>query len=156
MNAVMDRVLADVAGETMMNLAFLLSAEDGGDGPYAEGDAASVIDPVTVIVGFSGPRKGNLRLVVARRLLAPLAVNMLGLEPGEAPAIEQQVDALKEMANVVCGNLLPAVDDPQSVFNVLGPEVWQVLPPPAATKAPAASAFLRLEEGEVFIELHIE
>lgn len=154
MNATMDKVIADVTQDTLTNLAFLLPMDDGGQAA-PEGGAESVVDPVTVTVGFDGPRTGSVRLTVARRMMTPLAINMLGLESDQTPTPEQQLDATREMANVVCGNLLPAVENPQSVFNVLPPVVWQDQVAPTDS-APAAKALLRLEDGEMLVELFMQ
>ncbi len=150
-------VLENVTSETLMNLAFLLPAEAGGDGAAAPGGVAlAQAQAAIATVGFDGPQKGFLKLAVGEQLLAPLAANMLGLD-GQPPTPDQQVDALKELANVICGNVLPAVRDAQSVFNVLAPQVRQGQSwPPSDAPSAAARADLCLEEGPVRVEWYFE
>ena len=54
-------------------------------------------------VDFEG---GRLVLTVSDDLLPAIAANMLG---DQEPSREDQLDALREVANVICGNVLPAI-----------------------------------------------
>jgi CheY-specific phosphatase CheX len=56
-------------------------------------------------VGFAGDVSGRMRLVFSRRLAEQVAANLIGAEPGELSE-EQVFDAVKEAANIICGNLL--------------------------------------------------
>jgi CheY-specific phosphatase CheX len=76
-------------------------------------------------VTFTGAFDGRLVLAVSRGILKELAANMLGVEHA-SPTPEQQDDALKEMVNVVCGNLLPVLAGPQPVFHMSAPEIGPV------------------------------
>ncbi len=72
----------------------------------------------SVAVGFHGPLEGTLLISVYGDLLPTLAANMLG----EDEATErQQSDALGEIANVICGNLLPALAGFKAVFKLGSP-----------------------------------
>jgi CheY-specific phosphatase CheX len=57
-----------------------------------------------------------------------LAANMLG--QANAPPEEQQHDALGEVANVVCGNLLPRIAGAKEVFQLGPPQLveWNDAP----------------------------
>jgi CheY-specific phosphatase CheX len=74
-----------------------------------------------VRVAFSGPFRGHLLIKVCGGLLPILAANMLG--QAEAPPAEQQHDALGEVANVVCGNLLPRIAGAKAVFQLRPPQL---------------------------------
>lgn len=117
MNRMFDEELYRVAAETFESLAlmFLMTEED-----------ACVLDPddVTIAqVDFTGPFNGSLVLSITEELLPELTANMLG-HPGEHEApVEHQEDALKELANVICGNILPVVAGREAVFNVCGPQI---------------------------------
>jgi hypothetical protein len=92
-------------------------------------------------------------LRVSENLLAPLANNMLGLEcDQDSPTYAQQIDALKEMLNVACGNLLPELAGTQAVFNLSAPQFQEESGPelPAAT---CAQAQLALDEGQAELTL---
>ncbi|MCZ6874245.1 MAG: chemotaxis protein CheX, partial [bacterium] len=54
-------------------------------------------------------------------LLPSLAANMLGED--KPPSEDQQHDALCEVANVVCGNVLPRIGGSQEIFNLNPPEI---------------------------------
>ena len=106
--------LRQVAEETFESLAFMF-AMPGDDEFGPDPDA-----PLAVArVSFHGPFAGELHLGVSRDMLPDLAANMLGMdEQATAPTPEQQADALRELLNVVCGNLLPAIAGAEAVFNV--------------------------------------
>jgi CheY-specific phosphatase CheX len=54
---------------------------------------------------FKGDLSGQMRLAFSQRLAEQLAANLVGVEPDELqPA--QVLDAVKEAANILCGNLL--------------------------------------------------
>lgn len=136
------QLLAQVTEDTFASMAFLFP---GGD------DAGPGDDRVTLSVAFAGPHRGRLEMSLPKAILNPLAVNMLGLDEGQTPAPDQKADAVKEVLNVICGNLLPLIDDPKAVYDV-SPPVLEPTNPPAALP-PAASARVALEEGTVELRL---
>ena len=139
----LNELLGQVGGEVLESLAFLLPVESGPP----SSDAASM----TAQVAFHGPFDGLVRVRVPRDMLAELASNMLGLEAGEAASGEQQADALGELANVICGNLLPKVAGAEAVFDVAPA---QVVPSDAAGREPpCVSASLAFDAGNVVLEL---
>ena len=85
----------------------------------------------TVSIDFEGPFSGNLLMRVCGGLLPILAANMLGEE--EAPSKSLQYDALGEIANVICGNMLPGIAGSKDVFHVNPPRMAESpdLPPVA-------------------------
>jgi hypothetical protein len=107
-------------------------------------------DPVAVMVSFEGPKTGKLVISTCRSLLPILAANILGdeLQPTEL----QQMDALGEVANIVCGNVLPAVFGPKDPF-LLGPP--RAIDPAAIPADPAAEVRLVLEERPVELRLFV-
>jgi len=113
-----DATLASVAEKTLAELAFVFSMPD----EEAVRHVSSAL--VAASVDFSGPFSGSLTVGVSANMLPAIASNMLGLDEGEGAATpEQQRDALKELANVVCGNLLPKVAGTEVVFKIDAPEV---------------------------------
>lgn len=98
-------------------------------------------------VVFEGPRNGWLELHVSASTLPPLTATMLGED--QAPTI-MQVDALGELTNVICGNLLPAVAGRDAVFRLAAPG-----PLPHADTAPAAVVLLQLDFGAAELRLHL-
>ena len=66
-------------------------------------------------VRFRGPRTGRLVVRLAGGMLPVLANNMLGDADG-TPAMQQ--DALGELANVICGNLLPLISGVHAIYDI--------------------------------------
>jgi hypothetical protein len=84
-----------------------------------------------VSVEFEGPFSGKLLLRVCGGLLPIITTNMLGEE--KVPSKKLQYDALGEVANVICGNMLPAIGGSKHVFHVSAPKVADIIDlPPVA------------------------
>ncbi len=116
MSKELNDILYEVAEATFGSMAFLLSMPDTED-EIGSGQTT------TVCVSFSGPFSGELNMTVSAEMLSELAGNMLGLDPGEDAQHDQQVDALKELLNVICGNLLPEIAGVEAVFDVASPQI---------------------------------
>jgi hypothetical protein len=147
-----DETLASVAERMFEGLAFMLPM------PEADADGTPVPSPIAVRVAFDGPFAGTLVLVASEAMLPALARNMLGFDEGAEPPREKQMDALKELINVICGNLLPAIAGPAAVFDVRAPEVIG----PDAALGPdggpplAATVRLTLDEGKAELSLYMD
>ena len=74
-----------------------------------------------VSVNFEGPFSGKLLVRVCGGLLPIIATNMLGEE--HVPSKSLQYDALGEIANVICGNMLPEIVGSDHIFHVSAPEI---------------------------------
>jgi len=140
--------LTQVANDTLEKLAFLFAFPDServDDGP----------DPTVVgRVAFFGYFNGSLLMRISSSVIPELAGNMLGLDDGAEISDVQQHDALKEIINVICGNLLPTVAGDQVEFNIEAPKILssgeaENLP---ENERPACIVRLTLEEG--FIDLY--
>ncbi len=134
--------LYQVAEDIMEKLAFIFSFRE------EERGAMDDTDSIAALVSFSGKFDGKLIMVVSEEVLPELAGNMLGLDdPGETTE-EQRHDALKELINVICGNLLPEIAGKEIVFNVAAPTIFTDAGDlVAGAGTPTASARLALEEG---------
>jgi len=60
-------------------------------------------------IRFEGPRSGMISLILPAALAKLMAKNFLGLEEEEASK-SQTCDMAGELANIISGNLLPALD----------------------------------------------
>jgi len=141
-----------VAVETIEKLAlmFLVPEEEMSDGaPQAER---------AVSVAFSGVRQGVLFLSADKGILPELAANMLGYEDGSQVPADQQDDALRELANVMCGNLLPAIAGPKPVFHISAPQdvPESRAPDVFCGSPPAGVARLCVDSGAIEIRLFID
>ena len=56
-----------------------------------------------------GQGQGCIQVALDANAASAAATNMLGLDPAVPPAANDMLDATKEMANVLAGNLLPAI-----------------------------------------------
>ncbi|HUX34092.1 MAG TPA: chemotaxis protein CheX [Gemmatimonadaceae bacterium] len=125
---------------TFEDLALLLSEDREG------GDADPAPLAYAVRVAFTGPRCGFVDLRASTGVLAAAARNMLA----EAqPAPDLHLDALGEIANVICGNLMPELGDPRDIYRLDAPVAV-----PLTTAPEADAAFdLPVEEGRVEVRL---
>lgn len=143
----LEQALLDAAVLALEELGFLMALEAKGGRVEDDRHFASVR------VGFRGPCRGSLGLSLDRGLLPRLAANMLGVE-GE-PSDALQGDALGEVANVICGNVLPTVAGARAVFDLDRAVPWSGGTPPGALKVRLdveegwAEVWLRVEGGEV-------
>ena len=105
-----------------------------------------------VSVEFVGPTSGRLVLAAHGGLLPVLAANMLGED--EPPSVSHQHDALGEIANVICGNLLPRIAGKTSVFRITAPRAMDTEELASCMREPsAAEVQLPLEEGRADLAL---
>ena len=110
-----EQAMLDVVEETLASLAFMFPVEpDTPAAPAPEAMERAVVELLRAL-------PGALLLSASSGMLEPLATNMLGLEDGACPSPEQKQDAFKELLNVICGNLLPAIASPREVFDVYEP-----------------------------------
>jgi len=114
-------------------------ADDEAEPPPPTPDAA-------VYVEFEGPFSGRLVIKAYGGLLSVLAANMLG--ESDAPSQEQQHDALGEVANVICGNLLPSIAGSAEVFD-LGTPLPADETDPGAGLPSAAEVRIALDQGAI-------
>ncbi len=152
MDRTIDEILAQVGEEVFETLAFMFPMDED----ELENDAASVGLEMTVRVDFSGPLSGALYLTTSLAMLREFSASMLGMD-GDAQACEDAgLDAFKELANVVCGNLLPTIAGRYAVFNVHAPEAVADSLSATAEKLPAAQVHLALDEGCVDMALFLD
>lgn len=121
--------------------------------PSAEQRAAPLAHGVRV--AFAGPLAGAVTVRVSGPVAATLAANMLGVHAVAAddPLVR---DALGELANVICGNLLPALAGRAAVFHLAAPAPARASPvSPADDERPALAVVLGIDAGRAEVELHL-
>jgi hypothetical protein len=100
----------------------------------------------SAVVEFQGPFSGKLVVALRGDVLQPLAANMLGED--DVPTESQQCDALGEIANVVCGNVLPRIGGCTEVFRLGAPATFlRSAPADCRGATPATHVSLPLETG---------
>ncbi len=113
MNRKLDSTLAAVAEDVLESLAFMLPAfEERRPTP------AELADRTAAAIAFGGACDGVLAVEISNVLLPAMTCNMLGLDACEPPDPAIQRDALAELLNVICGNLLPEIAGERAVFDV--------------------------------------
>lgn len=80
-------------------------------------------------VEFSGPLKGRMTLRLSSSLLPELAANIMGED--DLPSVEDQIDALGEMVNIICGVILPGINEGDDVYRIDSPHT----PPTASAES---------------------
>ena len=100
-----------------------------------------------VRVAYRGPAEGAITVRADATVLEALAMNMTGSD--EAPDLALQLDALGEIANVICGNVVPELEDPSSVFRLSAPVPVER----RSDASPERTVRLGLEGGLVVVEL---
>ncbi|MFB3885950.1 MAG: chemotaxis protein CheX [Thermodesulfobacteriota bacterium] len=125
MNKKLETELFKAATLTFEELGFLLPT------PEIDEQQLNAQVEAAVSIDFEGPFSGNLLVRICGGLLPIIAANMLGEE--EAPSKSLQYDALGEIANVICGNMLPGIGGSKDVFHVNAPRMVESpdLPPVA-------------------------
>ena len=75
---------------------------------------------------FSGDRTGEIIMTVPDKMCPEIAANVLGVEPDDEQVMDLAGDALKEILNITCGQLLTAVAGERPVFDLSVPEVRKI------------------------------
>ncbi len=110
-------LLSNVFSDVVENLAFMF-AEVPDEGEFPE-----VNDPcVMAAMGFTGHQEGTIAMAVPESMCTELAANVLGLEPDDEIVSRFPHDALKELLNVTCGNVLTAMAGEEPIFDLTVPE----------------------------------
>ncbi|HPO15431.1 MAG TPA: response regulator [Candidatus Hydrogenedentes bacterium] len=106
---------------------------------------------------FVGPINGTLALAMPAMLCQELASNVLGLESDDAATEAAAADALKELLNITCGNLLTALAGDQVIFDLSVPEIqsfsneqWQ------AWRAVSDTVAFTVEDELVLLRLELQ
>jgi Chemotaxis phosphatase CheX len=132
--------LRRVAISTFEALALLLTEAE----PASQDAAAPLTHAVRV--AFAGPRGGFVELRTGHAVAVAAARNMLA-EADPTPAL--CADALAEIANVICGNFVPALASPDDVYHLDAPRAVAPAPAPDAD----ACVDLVVEGGPVQVRL---
>ena len=105
-------------------------------------------------VRFSGPVEGWLEIRISDRSAHELATNMLGGQEALDPAVKR--DAIGEIANVICGNVVPALGTPTDVFDLQAPELSDIHPGSPKADDEGFVLEMGLDGGRAELELCVE
>ncbi len=150
MTKTIEALLYEVAEEVLGKLAFLFS--------FPEQEERPAIDPQSAViagVSFSGKLNGTMVILIPASVLPEIAGNMLGTD--EKTSAEEQFDAIREMVNVICGNLLPRMVGEEHIFEVSSPRILETsdLAALQGDHAHQALAKLAMEESQADLILFL-
>lgn len=95
-------------------------------------DKGELLSPGTELIqasmSFSGAQTGEIILVVPDEMCPEIAANVLGLDPDEDKVHELAADALKEMINIICGQLLTEIAGEKPIFDLSVPTIQKIDP----------------------------
>jgi CheY-specific phosphatase CheX len=104
-------------------------------------------------VSFWGPMTGRVAIRVCDHILPAIAMNALGyMEP---PSEEMQLDALGEVANIICGSMLRTLS-PETSFGQGTPQVASYNGGSDDTEPACASVTVGLQEGRAEVLLYLQ
>ena len=115
MNSSAEKILYRKAALIFEELGFLM--------PRSDNAGISQDERVSAIVHFNGPFSGCLLVSLSPDMLSVLSSNMLGEADRSNTFLER--DSLGEIANVICGNALPAIYGFEPVFHLDAPSVLE-------------------------------
>jgi CheY-specific phosphatase CheX len=115
MNSSAEKILYRKAALIFEELGFLMPRSDNAE--------ISRADRTSAIVNFKGPFSGCLIVSLNSGMLSLLSSNMLG-EDDQSNALMER-DSLGEIANVICGNALPAIYGFEPVFHLEAPALLE-------------------------------
>jgi hypothetical protein len=78
---------------------------------------------ILVHMTYSGAHNGKLAMDYPDSFSTMVAANMLGLDEDDPDIVPKSEDAIRELLNVICGNLLPALYGSEAVFSLGIPEI---------------------------------
>lgn len=142
-----ETLLRDVAVRTFEELCFMFPDPEAGDEYPPDPPEASVG------VTFRSPLYGRLTVEAYEGLLPALASNMLGEEHASQ---QQQLDALGEIANVICGNVLPSFTDATTLLRIDAPTIQEVTSEQTdASTCLHSRVILHLDQGAAVICMYV-
>jgi CheY-specific phosphatase CheX len=150
MSSWLEKRLFRATARTFEDLGFILPSTDLSDAQErARPDAA-------VEITFRGSFSGRLVLTVSGPILALVAGNMLGEDESEMSR-EAQMDALGELANVICGNVLPEIAGDREAFSLTPPVLLTGVPGSAQAQAGTVGEVrVGLGDGRAVVRIYLE
>lgn len=151
MNSERREIVSDVFCDILEKLAFMFGEEVGTEEMPEPSEGITLSS-----MSFSGEMVGTLEMAVPTEMSVEVAVNVLGIDADEIDA-EAANDSLKEVLNVICGNILTAIAGEEPIFDLSVPGVkdisssdWREL-----MNDPDSINFL-LDDNPVILRLQIE
>ncbi|MEO5368165.1 MAG: chemotaxis protein CheX [Magnetococcus sp. WYHC-3] len=129
-------ILRQVVAEVLERFAF----------SFVEDEEPQFQEPEWLLadLAFAGPVRGKVSLALSRKLASELGANILGVDTMAAPS-DLAADAIKELTNIICGDLLYRLYGPQTVFDLRVPTLRTMISSQAVEQEiPSAAAVVEL------------
>jgi len=149
MNGEWKAALGRAVRDVFENLCFMLPAPTNGSIPPDLGSSSRVV----LAVDFTGAGRGTLHLTLPDSMVALVASSMLGED--DPLELCEQYDAVCELANIVCGNVLPLIAGERAVFDLSSPRVIATMDADLGDIFDATARVL-LDEGLVCASISLE
>ena len=148
MKTKIEKALKESAIKTFEDICFMYLE------PELEDEQKNLALEAAAQVKFKGDYNGRLVVETRGGLFAAIAANMLG---NDLPSFQQKNDALGEVANIICGNVVPSLGRKSGQeYKIESPAILSVDEIPAETEKPLAQVTLNLSEGRADIKFFLD
>ena len=114
--------LNDVVGHVLEQTAFMFPEPMD----MQDGISFDEFDFILARLTFDGEKKGVIMFIVPKEFCIELAGNMLGEELNPDEPDGKDMDALKEILNIIAGRFLTEMFGEKAIFNLATPEVMEI------------------------------
>lgn len=142
-----EKVLEEIAVDTFEDICFMYPMPELGD------SQKKMKREATVEVKYIGNRSGSLRIETRGALLSAVSANILGIE---ASVSKNKKDALGEIANIICGNIVPYLGRGTKGYKIEAPRILRQNQLAQKKKNPLCEISLNFEEGRADITLFVD
>lgn len=111
---------------------------------------------LAVEMEFFGGFSGGLRMAASSRFCVEMAANVLGMEPDDPESEAHGIDMLKELLNVVCGNVLTEIAGAEAIFTLSIPQAAPIDAESWRQMLGRGPACFAVDEHPVLVELVAE
>ncbi|MFC2140278.1 chemotaxis protein CheX [Candidatus Auribacterota bacterium] len=125
MNALYKKILAEVFNQVLERFAFMFG-DSISKKELSEIETAYRDDLVQSEIFFSGELKGKLSIAVPLEMCVETATNTLGMELEQKNQREAACDAIEELLNITCGQLLIAIAGKKPIFDLSIPTIFPI------------------------------
>jgi chemotaxis protein CheY-P-specific phosphatase CheC len=148
MRAGIDKILHESCRAAFEQLCFMYEMPELAE---QQSDAAPA---AATEVKYRGSFRGKLVLTVTGSLFDAIAAQMMG---AAQTTLQQRQDGLGELANVICGNVLPALADSAERFIIEGPvTVRDIRDSRPLLCPPVAAAVINFDKGRADARLYLD
>ncbi len=141
MNDDNNETLIKVCCDVFENLSFMFGETIDLD--EAETDSNTFIK---ASMAFMGDKNGTIDLVVPSEIAVSLAYNILGIDEDEEMPPDSSIDALRELLNTICGQLMTTMFGDQPIFDLTVPK----------TKTLSLEEWNEIVDNEEYLAISIE